>query len=101
MLERMALTAGASVLEIGCGPGCDVMDPVDTVGHTGRLVGLDASEAMIAEAGRRAAARSAPVTFEVGGTISKASRVAADNETGTRMALANLPRYVERVDRDG
>ena len=40
-------------LDAGCGPG-------------GRLVGLDASEVMIAEARRRAAQRSLPITFKVG-----------------------------------
>ena len=66
MLARMALTPGAAVLEVGCGPGSDVLDLVDAVGPTGRLVGLDASDVMIAEARRRAVARRAPVTFEVG-----------------------------------
>ena len=66
MLERMALAPGAAVLEVGCGPGTDVFELVDVVGPTGRLVGLDASEAMIAEARRRAGERRVAVTFEVG-----------------------------------
>jgi ubiquinone/menaquinone biosynthesis C-methylase UbiE len=66
MLERMALTPGQAVLEVGCGPGTDVFDLVEIVGPTGRLVGLDASEAMIAEARRRASERQVPITFEVG-----------------------------------
>ena len=66
MLERMALTPGQAVLEVGCGPGTDVFDLVEIVGPTGRLVGLDASEAMIAEARRRASERQIPITFEVG-----------------------------------
>jgi ubiquinone/menaquinone biosynthesis C-methylase UbiE len=39
---------------------------VEIVGPAGRLVGLDASEAMIAEARRRAGEHQAPITFEVG-----------------------------------
>jgi len=66
MLERMALAPGAAVLEVGCGPGTDVFEMVDVVGPSGRLVGLDASEAMIAEARRRASERRVAVTFEVG-----------------------------------
>lgn len=66
MLDRMALAPGEAVLEAGCGPGTDVFDMVDFVGPAGRLVGLDASEAMIAEARRRASERQVAVTFEVG-----------------------------------
>ena len=39
---------------------------VDLVGPSGRLVGIDASEVMIAEARRRAERRGVSVTFEVG-----------------------------------
>lgn len=66
MLERIALALGASVLEIGCGPGTDLFDMVELVGPTGRLVGLDASQVMLAEARRRAKELDAPVTFEIG-----------------------------------
>ena len=66
MLERAALTRGEAVLDVGCGPGDDLFDMVEHVGPAGRLVGLDASEVMIAEARRRAKERGLPVTFEVG-----------------------------------
>jgi ubiquinone/menaquinone biosynthesis C-methylase UbiE len=66
MLERMALAPGQAVLEVGCGPGTDVFDLAEVVGPAGRLVGLDASEVMIAEARQRASERQLPITFEVG-----------------------------------
>jgi ubiquinone/menaquinone biosynthesis C-methylase UbiE len=66
MLERMALVPGDAVLDVGCGPGIDVFDMVDLVGSAGRVVGLDASEVMIAEARRRAKEIHLPITFEVG-----------------------------------
>jgi ubiquinone/menaquinone biosynthesis C-methylase UbiE len=66
MLERMALAPGQAVLEVGCGPGTDVFDLVEIVGPAGRLVGLDASEVMIAEARRRASERQLAISFEVG-----------------------------------
>lgn len=68
MRERMALTPGEAVLEVGCGPGTDVFDVADLVGPAGRVVGLDASATMIEAARRRAAELNirVPVTFEVG-----------------------------------
>jgi ubiquinone/menaquinone biosynthesis C-methylase UbiE len=66
MLERIALAPGEAVLDVGCGPGTDVFDMVELVGPAGRLVGLDASEVMIAEARRRAKELHVPITFEVG-----------------------------------
>jgi ubiquinone/menaquinone biosynthesis C-methylase UbiE len=66
MLERIALVPGETVLEVGCGPGTDMFDMVDLVGPTGRLVGLDASQVMIAEARRRAKELQLPISFEVG-----------------------------------
>jgi ubiquinone/menaquinone biosynthesis C-methylase UbiE len=66
MLERMALAPGQAFLEVGCGPGSDIFDLADIVGPAGRLVGVDASEVMIAEARRRASERRLPITFEVG-----------------------------------
>lgn len=66
MLERMAPASGDAILEVGCGPGADLIALADIVGPSGRLVGIDVSEVMIAEARRRAGERALPVTFEVG-----------------------------------
>ena len=76
MLERIALTPGAAVLDVGCGPGTDVFDMVELVGPTGRLIGLDASEVMLAEARRRARAFDVPITYEVGEVQALPSRTA-------------------------
>jgi ubiquinone/menaquinone biosynthesis C-methylase UbiE len=66
MLARMNVAPGDAILEVGCGPGTDLFDLVERVGPTGRLVGLDASEVMIAEARRRASALGLPIEFEQG-----------------------------------
>lgn len=45
---------GHAVLDVGCGPGTDTMALASLVGPNGRVVGVDADAAMIAEAARRA-----------------------------------------------
>lgn len=47
------LTPGAVVLDVGCGTGLDFPLLQDAVGPTGRIVGLDASTAMLRQAARR------------------------------------------------
>jgi ubiquinone/menaquinone biosynthesis C-methylase UbiE len=57
---------GAQMLDVGCGLGDDARTLAQMVGATGRVVGVDQSEAMIAEARRRAAGLPLPVTYAVG-----------------------------------
>lgn len=51
-LDLLEIAPGQRVLEIGCGPGVALADCVDRVGQ-GRVVGVDHSEVMIAQAERR------------------------------------------------
>ena len=59
------LEPGASVLDVGCGPGDDVHELARAVGADGRAVGVDRSETMISEAGRRFGGPGLPVEFHV------------------------------------
>jgi arsenite methyltransferase len=58
-LARAALGAvpGERVVDVGCGPGFYVAELLEEVGAGGRVVGIDASPAMLALAGRRCAGR--------------------------------------------
>ncbi len=49
------IPAGATVLDMGCGAGLDSLIAAKRVGSTGRVIGLDFSESMLARA-RQAAA---------------------------------------------
>src|SRR6266508_5640167 len=51
-----SLTAGATVVDIGCGAGMDLLLAAQAVGPTGRAIGIDMTEAMAdrARAGARA-----------------------------------------------
>ncbi|CAL9375381.1 2-methoxy-6-polyprenyl-1,4-benzoquinol methylase, mitochondrial [Streptomyces sp. enrichment culture] len=48
--ELLRVTTGSHVLDVGCGTGNDVRALAERVGPTGRVVGLDSSEELIARA---------------------------------------------------
>jgi ubiquinone/menaquinone biosynthesis C-methylase UbiE len=57
---------GSKVLDVGCGLGIDAISMGRMVGRSGRVVGLDVSRAIIAEARRRLEGLSLPVEFVLG-----------------------------------
>jgi ubiquinone/menaquinone biosynthesis C-methylase UbiE len=57
---------GHQLLDIGCGLGDDVRTLARHVGLTGRVVGIDASAVMIAEARRRSDGLTLPIEFVIG-----------------------------------
>ena len=91
MLERMKVAPGDAILEVGCGPGTDLFDLVGLVGPAGRLVGLDASEVMIAEARRRAAALGVPIVFDQGDARALPFDDASFNVCRAARVLEHLP----------
>jgi precorrin-6B methylase 2 len=52
-IEGLALHAGASVLDVGCGTGLSFEALKQRIGPTGRIVGIDPSPEMLAQARRR------------------------------------------------
>lgn len=92
---QMRIQPGASVLDIGCGVGTAALGLADRVGAQGRICGIDISDAMVAEATRRAQGRT-NAEFRIGnacdlpyviagGTVSKRSVVAVwSQEPGTQ-----------------
>jgi SAM-dependent methyltransferase len=55
---------GARVLDVGSGTGDDARELATRVGAHGQVVGIDLSEAMVAEARRRSAGTDLPTVFE-------------------------------------
>jgi ubiquinone/menaquinone biosynthesis C-methylase UbiE len=66
MLDACPVRAGDHVLDVGCGLGHEARRLAELAGPQGRVVGIDASTAMIAEARQRALGPPLPVGFEVG-----------------------------------
>jgi len=58
-----AIPGGATVLDLGCGAGLDTLIVARRAGPTGRAIGIDFSETMLARASRAAALLRANVTF--------------------------------------
>lgn len=63
-LELLGVAAGQRVLDVGCGVGDEVRALAGLVGPSGQATGIDASEAMVTEARRRAGAEGSAARFE-------------------------------------
>jgi ubiquinone/menaquinone biosynthesis C-methylase UbiE len=64
--ELLEVKAGYHLLDVGCGTGDDVRALAPLVGSTGRVVGVDTSATMIAEARKRTEGLNLPVEYQVG-----------------------------------
>jgi ubiquinone/menaquinone biosynthesis C-methylase UbiE len=62
----MDIQEGSQVLDVGCGTGDDVQVIARMVGSGGRVVGIDNSEAMVAEAQQRSEGQGLPLESYVG-----------------------------------
>jgi SAM-dependent methyltransferase len=67
--EHLALVAGHRALDVGCGRGEVSCAMAARVGPTGHVVGVDASESMLADARDRATAEGVAVDFRVGDAL--------------------------------
>jgi demethylmenaquinone methyltransferase/2-methoxy-6-polyprenyl-1,4-benzoquinol methylase len=56
LIRRLALQPGDRVLDVACGTGLNFPFIQETIGPAGRLIGVDLTPAMLAEAGKRVAA---------------------------------------------
>jgi SAM-dependent methyltransferase len=67
VMETASLQAGEQVLDVGCGCGLTTLELARRVGPEGRVLGVDISKPMLAEAERRAkGSPGAPIRFQSG-----------------------------------
>lgn len=106
-MDLLNLGPGMSAIEIGCGLGLDAEALAARVGPTGRVVGIDASQDLIAEATRRTTPLGLPLSFQV--EDAQALSFADNSFDGARVdrVLQHLPdpakavREMARVVRPG
>lgn len=65
-IDELRLRAGHAVLDVGCGHGASVAALARRVGSAARIVGVDASQAMLAEARRRFAHSNTALELRLG-----------------------------------
>jgi ubiquinone/menaquinone biosynthesis C-methylase UbiE len=65
IFDLLAVQAGEMILDVGCGTGGAVRALAPKVGHGGRIVGIDASRTMIAEAEKRSVGVTLPIEYRV------------------------------------
>ncbi|WP_165423437.1 methyltransferase domain-containing protein [Ktedonosporobacter rubrisoli] len=63
IMEYLAPSPGAAILDAGCGTGQDTLDLARSVGPSGSVVGIDNSETMLGVARTRAAGLQLPVEY--------------------------------------
>jgi ubiquinone/menaquinone biosynthesis C-methylase UbiE len=64
--QLLGITAGARILDVGCGTGDDALAMAELVGSCGQIVGLDYSPSLIEEAHQRVKDGALPVDFTSG-----------------------------------
>ena len=69
LAEALGLPGELVILDVGCGTGDDVREMAQLVSGRGRVVGVDNSQTMIAEARKRAEGRGLPVEFHAGDAL--------------------------------
>jgi ubiquinone/menaquinone biosynthesis C-methylase UbiE len=95
LLDQLRLEAGHVALDAGCGTGDDVLELAARVGPSGRVIGVDLSEAMIEEATRRAEGSSLPVAFQV----ADAQQLPFEDETFDAVRTERLLMHVPDAER--
>jgi ubiquinone/menaquinone biosynthesis C-methylase UbiE len=94
IMDGLRMAEGHTVLDVGCGIGYDSLLFGERVGPTGRVIGIDLSEIMLAEARRRAGGLGLPVFYASG----DASHLDFPDDTFDSCRCERVLEYVPDVD---
>ena len=89
--DLLAAGPGMSVLDVGSGTGDDTRQIAESVGPTGKAVGLDHSPEMVAEARKRAANAPGSLEFAQGDALALDFPDASFDRTRTERMLIHVP----------
>ena len=96
---HMEIDQGDRVLDLGCGPGIDTLPLAALVGDSGKVIGIDSDEKMLAEA--QQAAQDAPCHGWVEHHLGSAMELSLDNDmldaSRAERLLQVLPAELERT----
>lgn len=107
VLDQLRLGRARCALDVGCGTGADVIAMAERMPDGGRAAGIDISEAMIAEARRRADGLGLDVSFETGEAANLPYQDASFDACRVETVLQHVPdpsrviREMARVTRPG
>jgi ubiquinone/menaquinone biosynthesis C-methylase UbiE len=94
----LAVQPGHRLLDVGCGLGGDAIALAERIGAGGRVVGVDNSAQLIAEAQQRVVASSLPVEFRVGDIYSLESGKASFDGCRADRVFQHLDRPAEALN---
>lgn len=91
LLERLALAGADAALDVGCGTGAAAVEMARRMPQDSKTTGVDASEAMIAEARRRVEGLGYDVAFRVGDALALPYPDGAFDVCRAQAVLQHLP----------
>ncbi len=98
-MDAPALSPGDTVVEIGCGTGANFSRIMDRIGPTGRLVGVDLTDAMLEQARARVAREGWKNVELVQGDAAKVELPEGVAGILSTLALTLMPAYDEVIAR--
>ncbi len=91
LIRLLAVKEGHRLLDVGCGTGDDARQIARFVGERGRVVGVDNSQAMVAEARKRAESDSVPVEFHAADALNLPFETASFDGCLADRSLMHVP----------
>jgi ubiquinone/menaquinone biosynthesis C-methylase UbiE len=100
LIDIAGIAAGETVIDIGCGTGSLAVAAKRRVGRLGKVLGIDASPEMIAQARAKSSKSALDVEWQVAGAEALPVADASVDVVLSTLMMHHLPRAVRRVAAD-